>query len=274
MYSNSAAVAAIPAVDAVDPAEPSRPVREKRRLPAPDPSASGPIRLTLVPRGAAASSALPAIKNKRRPAALPTVREADRSVDPVAGGAVMDGAGSVTGAVASRPCELTVEVAKVAAVVKSVKTAAAGKSVPAKKKVAGKARRRPAPLAADAGAIIDSSSANDVDEESAPVLDRLRAGWSGTRFAARGESTEWEAALAELAARQAAVSMAARLALAVEQREWIASRALRAEDWRVALSALDARDKLLGLSDGDVVADQSAAASLVGLAELAGRLDS
>ncbi|MBN2713080.1 MAG: hypothetical protein JXR97_11715 [Planctomycetes bacterium] len=64
-----------------------------------------------------------------------------------------------------------------------------------------------------------------------------------------------------------------RLALAVEQRETIICKAMENSDYRVALSAMDSRDKLLQL--GDTAVNSALPQSLLDLIELAarGRID-
>jgi hypothetical protein len=61
----------------------------------------------------------------------------------------------------------------------------------------------------------------------------------------------------------------AKLARAVEQREHIVEKALANNDYRIALSAIESRDKILGLGDSDLTAEDQAARSLLQLAELA-----
>ncbi|MFH0911726.1 MAG: hypothetical protein V1918_09515 [Planctomycetota bacterium] len=63
----------------------------------------------------------------------------------------------------------------------------------------------------------------------------------------------------------------ARLSRAVLQRDEIVRRALEKEDLRVSLSALDSRDKLLGLLDRETFARDEAARTLLEVAELAYR---
>lgn len=100
-------------------------------------------------------------------------------------------------------------------------------------------------------------------------LARVRAGWTAARFAEAGEADAWRATVDDLARHFARTPPSARLAVAVEQRDWIASMAMASADWRTALSALDARDKLLGLADRDAAAEDAGVRTLARLAELA-----
>lgn len=111
--------------------------------------------------------------------------------------------------------------------------------------------------------------ASESPPEDASPLSRLRRGWSASRFAEAGEEEAYRRTVDGLAARWSATPIQARWAVAVEQRAYIAEKALAADDFRVALAALDARDKLLGLADRDPDREDGAVRDFVQLAELA-----